>query len=152
MGPFPRAKHPLPLPALPLPPLSPSPVPYYNPSPLLLRFVPFVISSRRSSPRSSSPLTSTSTNLCLSISPNNAPLRAHENTLNGLLEFLDAIESDGDEEVRNIRREVVREVEKALEDLERRVSEKAFELQVIKDAGAKVYGAEALACPRRRTS
>ncbi|KAH9048588.1 hypothetical protein EDB84DRAFT_1456694 [Lactarius hengduanensis] len=78
----------------------------------------------------------------LAISPNNAPLRAHENTLNGLLEHLDAIESDGDEEVRNTRREVVREVEKALEDLERRVSEKAFELQVIKDAEAKVYDAE----------
>ncbi|KAH9063533.1 hypothetical protein EDB87DRAFT_1707070 [Lactarius vividus] len=81
----------------------------------------------------------------LAISPKNAPLRAQENTLNGLLEQLDAIESDGDEEVRNTRREVVREVEKALEDLERRVSEKAFELQVIKDTEAKVYGAEALA-------
>ncbi|KAH9005049.1 hypothetical protein EDB86DRAFT_1709330 [Lactarius hatsudake] len=81
----------------------------------------------------------------LTISPNNAPLRTHENTLNGLLELLDAIESDGDEEVRNTRREVVREVEKALEDLERRVSEKAFELQAIKGAEAKVYDAEALA-------
>ncbi|KAH9043335.1 hypothetical protein EDB85DRAFT_938726 [Lactarius pseudohatsudake] len=78
----------------------------------------------------------------LGISPNNAPLRAHENMLNGLLEHLDAIESDGDEEVRNTRREVVREVEKALEGLERRVSEKAFELQVIKDAEAKVHDAE----------
>ncbi|KAH9079316.1 hypothetical protein EDB83DRAFT_2311000 [Lactarius deliciosus] len=81
----------------------------------------------------------------LTISPNNAPVRAHENTLNGLLEHLDSIESDGDEEVRNTRREVVREVEKALEDLERRVSEKAFELQAIKGAEAKVYGAKALA-------
>jgi hypothetical protein len=65
--------------------------------------------------------------------PNNAPLRAYENTLNGLLEQLDAIKSDGDEEVRNVRREVVREVEKALEDLERRVSEKASKPQVTKD-------------------
>jgi len=35
------------------------------------------------------------------------------------------IESDGDEEVRNTRREVVREVEKALEDVERKVTERA---------------------------
>ena len=63
-------------------------------------------------------------------SPNNAPLRAHENTPNGLLEQLDAIESDCDEEVRNVRRKVVKEMEKTLEDLERRVSEKAAKRQV----------------------
>ncbi len=79
----------------------------------------------------------------LAVSPNNAPLRAYENTLNGLLEQLDAIESDGNEEVRNVRREVVREVEKALEDLERRVSEKASKLQVTKDVEVKGYDAEA---------
>ena len=61
----------------------------------------------------------------LAVSANNAPLRAYENTLNGLLEQLDAIESDGDEEVRNTRREVVREVEKVLGDLEQKVSENA---------------------------
>ncbi|KAI9432663.1 hypothetical protein H4582DRAFT_2132018 [Lactarius indigo] len=51
----------------------------------------------------------------LAISPINAPLRTYENTLNGLLEQLDAIDSDGDEEVRNVRREVVREVPKDVE-------------------------------------
>jgi hypothetical protein len=61
----------------------------------------------------------------LAVTPNNAPVRAYENALNDLLEQLDAIESDGDEEVRNTRREVVREVEKALEDVERRVREQA---------------------------
>jgi len=75
----------------------------------------------------------------LAISPNNAPLRAYENMLNGLLEQLDAIESDGDEEVRSVRKEVVREVEKALEDLERRVSEKASKLQVTSGVEMKGY-------------
>lgn len=78
----------------------------------------------------------------LSNSPNNASLRAYENTLNGFLEQLDAIESDGDEEVRNVRREVVREVEKALEDLERRVSEQASKLQVTKNVEVKGYAVE----------
>jgi hypothetical protein len=41
------------------------------------------------------------------------------------LEQLDAIESDGDEEVREVRREVVREVERALEDVERKIEEQA---------------------------
>ena len=58
----------------------------------------------------------------LAVSPNNAPLRTYESSLNGFLEQLDAIESDGDDEVRNARRDVVREVEKALEDLERKIS------------------------------
>ncbi|KAH9031909.1 hypothetical protein EDB85DRAFT_1890932 [Lactarius pseudohatsudake] len=79
----------------------------------------------------------------LSISPINAPLRTYENTLNGLLEQLDAIDSDGDEEVRNVRREVVREVEKALKDLERRVGEQASRLQVRKDVEVKGYGVQA---------
>ena len=78
----------------------------------------------------------------LVVSRNNAPVRAYQNTLNGLLEQLDAIESDGDEEVRNVRREVVREVEKALEDLERRVSEKAPKPQVTKDVEVKGYHVE----------
>ncbi|KAH9044852.1 hypothetical protein EDB84DRAFT_1674487 [Lactarius hengduanensis] len=72
----------------------------------------------------------------LSISPINAPIRTYENTLNGLLEQLDAIDSDGDEEVRNVRREVVREVEKALKDLERKVGQEASRLQVRKDVEA----------------
>jgi BAG domain-containing protein len=61
----------------------------------------------------------------LSITSNNAPVRSYENALNGLLERLDAIESDGNEEVRDVRREVVREVERALEEVERKVKEKA---------------------------
>ncbi len=76
------------------------------------------------------------------VSPNSAPIRAYENTLNGLLEQLDAIESDGDEEVRNVRREVVREVEKALEDLDRKVSEKVPKPQVSKGVEMKGYDAE----------
>ncbi|KAH9003665.1 hypothetical protein EDB86DRAFT_2264754 [Lactarius hatsudake] len=79
----------------------------------------------------------------LSISPINAPLRTYQNTLNDLLEQLDAIDSDGDEEVRNVRREVVREVEKALEDLERRITEEAPKLQVRKDVEVKGYGVQA---------
>ncbi|KAI0280352.1 hypothetical protein BC826DRAFT_1191577 [Russula brevipes] len=59
------------------------------------------------------------------ISANNGPVRAYEYALNGLLEQLDAIESDGNEEIRDARREVVREVEKALEDVERKVKERA---------------------------
>ena len=61
----------------------------------------------------------------LAVTQNNAPVRAYEQALNGLLEQLDAIESDGDEEVRDVRREVVREVESALEDVEREVKKKA---------------------------
>jgi hypothetical protein len=52
-------------------------------------------------------------------------VRAYEQALNGLLEQLDAIESDGDEEVRDARRDVVREVERALEDVERQVKKMA---------------------------
>ncbi|KAI0299032.1 hypothetical protein B0F90DRAFT_1730216 [Multifurca ochricompacta] len=60
----------------------------------------------------------------LAVTSNNAPVRAYEYALNGLLEQLDAIDSDGDEEVRNVRREVVREVEKALEGVERKVRDR----------------------------
>jgi hypothetical protein len=61
----------------------------------------------------------------LAATSNNAPVRAYELALNGLLERLDAIESDGNEEVREVRREVVREVERALEQVERKVKEQA---------------------------
>ncbi|KAI0270562.1 hypothetical protein BC834DRAFT_520505 [Gloeopeniophorella convolvens] len=61
----------------------------------------------------------------LAVSPNNAPVRAYEQALNGLLEELDSIASDGDEEVRGVRREVVKEVERALETVERKVREQA---------------------------
>ena len=68
----------------------------------------------------------------LAVTPNNAPVRAYEQALNDLLEQLDAIESDGDEEIRNVRREVVKEVEKALEDVERKVREQAPAPEVTK--------------------
>ncbi len=61
----------------------------------------------------------------LAVSPKNAAVRAYEQALTGLLEQLDAIDSDGDEEVRDVRREVVREVERALEDVEQKVKEQA---------------------------
>ncbi len=61
----------------------------------------------------------------LAVTSNNAPVRVYEHALNGLLERLDAIESDGNEEVRDVRREVVREVERALEEVEQQVKEKA---------------------------
>jgi hypothetical protein len=59
----------------------------------------------------------------LAATSNSAPVRAYEHALNGLLERLDAIESDGNEEVRDVRRGMVREVERALEELERKVKE-----------------------------
>ena len=71
----------------------------------------------------------------LAITQNNAPVRAYEQALNGLLERLDAIESDGDEEVRDARREVVREVERALEDVERQVKEKAPQEPPVPEVG-----------------
>ncbi|KAI0283773.1 hypothetical protein BC826DRAFT_182569 [Russula brevipes] len=60
----------------------------------------------------------------LAISPNNAPVRAYEYALNGLLEQLDAIESDGGGEICGAWREAVRKV-KALEDIERKVKGRA---------------------------
>ena len=74
--------------------------------------------------------------------PSIAPLRAYENTLNGLLEQLDAIDSDGNEEVRSTRREAVREVEKALDDLERKANKSAPKRQVGKNVEVKGYGVE----------
>jgi len=79
----------------------------------------------------------------LAITSNNAPVRAYENALNGLLERLDAIESDGNEEVRDVRREVVREVERALEEVERKVKEKAPQApvpEVTKEEAGEVEG------------
>ncbi|KAF8497061.1 hypothetical protein F5888DRAFT_1699963 [Russula emetica] len=61
----------------------------------------------------------------LAVTSNNGPVRAYGYALNGLLERLDAIESDGNEEVRDVRREVVREVERALEEVERKVKAQA---------------------------
>jgi hypothetical protein len=75
------------------------------------------------------------------VSPNNAPLHAYENTLSGLLEQTDVIESDGNGEVRNVRRAVVRVVEKALEDLERMVGGRAPK-QVTGSLGVNVKGCD----------
>ncbi|KAI0316638.1 hypothetical protein OF83DRAFT_227968 [Amylostereum chailletii] len=58
----------------------------------------------------------------LAYTPVNAPVRAYEHALNGLLAQLDAVDSDGDEEVRVRRREVVREVEVALEDVDKKIT------------------------------
>jgi hypothetical protein len=66
----------------------------------------------------------------LAVTSNNAAVRTYEHALNGILERLDAIESDGDEELRDVRRDVVREVERALEDVERKVKERAPQVLV----------------------
>ena len=66
----------------------------------------------------------------LAVTSNNAPVRSFEYALNGLLERLDAIESDGNEEVRDVRREAVREVERALEEVERKIKEQAPQIPV----------------------
>ena len=73
----------------------------------------------------------------LAVSSNNTPVRAYEQALAGLLERLDAIESDGDEEVRVVRREVVREVERALEDVERKVKDRAPQVPVPEVANSR---------------
>ena len=59
----------------------------------------------------------------LAYTATNAPVRVYELALNRLLEQLDAVESDGDEEVRVVRRAAVKEVEKTIEDVEKRVRE-----------------------------
>ena len=58
----------------------------------------------------------------LAYTPTNAPVRVYEHALDNLLAQLDAVETDGDEEVRVVRRAAVKEVEKAIEDVERRIS------------------------------
>jgi len=59
----------------------------------------------------------------LAFTPTNAPVRVYEHALNKLLEQLDAVESDGDEEVRVVRRAAVKDVEKTIEDVEKRIRE-----------------------------
>ncbi|KZT00267.1 uncharacterized protein LAESUDRAFT_753269 [Laetiporus sulphureus 93-53] len=54
---------------------------------------------------------------------NNSALHAYEHELNGLLARLDAVDSRGDTEVRGRRKEVVLQVERALEEIERRVEQ-----------------------------
>ncbi|RPD63404.1 hypothetical protein L227DRAFT_651052 [Lentinus tigrinus ALCF2SS1-6] len=59
----------------------------------------------------------------LAYTSNNTPVHAYENALNALLIRLDAVESNGDLEVRGRRKEIVKEVERALEHIERRIEE-----------------------------
>ena len=59
----------------------------------------------------------------LAYTTNNIPIHAYEHALNDLLTRLDAVESNGDLEVRGRRKEVVKEVERALEAMERRIEE-----------------------------
>ncbi|KAG6887357.1 hypothetical protein C0992_012660 [Termitomyces sp. T32_za158] len=57
----------------------------------------------------------------LTYSPLNRPVRSYEQALTVLLEQLDGVESLGDTDVRKSRREVVKRVELALDELERDV-------------------------------
>ncbi|KAI9511246.1 hypothetical protein F5148DRAFT_1373967 [Russula earlei] len=59
----------------------------------------------------------------LAYTPTNAPVRVYEHALDQLLAQLDAVESDGDDEVRVERRAAVKEVEKAIEDFEGKIRE-----------------------------
>ncbi|KAI1787387.1 hypothetical protein LXA43DRAFT_1184515 [Ganoderma leucocontextum] len=63
------------------------------------------------------------TESALAYTANNTPLHVYENALNDLLTRLDAVESHGDLEVRGRRKEAVKEVERALEAMERRIEE-----------------------------
>ncbi|TFY64560.1 hypothetical protein EVJ58_g2533 [Rhodofomes roseus] len=58
---------------------------------------------------------------------NNRAVHSYEHALSGLLERLDAVDSRGDLEVRGRRKEVVKEVERALRDVERKVEERSRE-------------------------
>jgi len=85
----------------------------------------FVFPSHVDFSPAASPVASGSSNVNkgLMYTPNNTAIHAYEHSLNGLLAQLDAIESRGDLEIRGRRKEVVKEVERALRDVERRVEE-----------------------------
>lgn len=57
-------------------------------------------------------------NLKLAFTSNNAPFLAFEDSLTRLLIELDGVESGGEEEIRNSRKHLVREIEAELEHLE----------------------------------
>ncbi|KAI0791051.1 hypothetical protein C8Q75DRAFT_759120 [Abortiporus biennis] len=59
----------------------------------------------------------------LAYTPQNRPIHTYENALNSLLMKLDEIESQGDENVRGRRKEVVNEVERALRKLLSQIEE-----------------------------
>lgn len=56
----------------------------------------------------------------LLFTPTNQPIRAHEHGLTRLLTELDAVESDGDEDIRRVRKGLVSRIESELADLERK--------------------------------
>ena len=72
-----------------------------------------------------SPLSASSSSLTKLIpyTGTNKPVYKYENELNGLLEELDRIDSHGDAEVRDKRKETVKAIERALEGVEHVVSE-----------------------------
>lgn len=59
----------------------------------------------------------------LAFTHNNAPYHAHAQALLSLLVSADAISSDGDQEVRKVRKEFVKEVEEQLAEMERKRSD-----------------------------
>ncbi|KAJ9105522.1 hypothetical protein QFC21_001893 [Naganishia friedmannii] len=59
----------------------------------------------------------------LAFTHNNAPYHAHAQALLALLVSADAISSDGDQEVRKVRKDFVKEVEEQLADMERKRSD-----------------------------
>lgn len=67
--------------------------------------------------------TGTDSEFKLAFTPNNKGIHAYEHALNELLTKLDAVESQGDVEVRGRRKEVVGEVEKALNQVSRKVED-----------------------------
>lgn len=73
------------------------------------------------SPVPESPISEEGSEQKLAYTPNNTPVHAYEHALNELLTRLDAVESNGDDEVRGRRREVVKEVERALEAMQHNV-------------------------------
>ncbi|KAF8316302.1 hypothetical protein DL93DRAFT_766526 [Clavulina sp. PMI_390] len=62
--------------------------------------------------------TASSASSALLFTPTNAPVRAYEQSLTSLLTDLDAVDSQGDEDVRHARKELVKRVEAALESLD----------------------------------
>lgn len=54
----------------------------------------------------------------LAYTPNNAPLHQHEHLLTGLLTKLDAVDSYGQEYIRKMRKDAVKQIERELEELD----------------------------------
>ena len=71
--------------------------------------------------------------------PKNQPIRAHEHELTGLLTELDAVESDGDEDIRRARKGLVSRIQTELADLERK-KDKANQRRPERESGDGVEG------------